>query len=177
MPCTPDRLVRKLLSLGPTHVVFIAVTVGSITAAVFASGLAGALHTFPFYDTVASLTFGILVAALPLSILWAVELRQENRRREHTERSLEQSERQLRTLIDAVPVLIAFVDADGHICISNRAHAAWFGLCPGEVVGMSVRDLLGGQPYEDCREQIDAALSGKHITFEGLLCDARGERG
>ncbi len=175
MTSASDRLVRKLFGLGFAHIAVAATCSALFTLAIFRLGAADALRTLPFHDTVTGVAFGILLAALMLSTLWGTELRRENQRREQTERSLERSERKLRTLIDAVPVLIAFVDADGIVRVSNRAHSAWFGAKPGELVGQSVRDILGGQAYKENQKQIDAALAGNHVSFEGPLRNAKGD--
>ena len=51
--------------------------------------------------------------------------------------------RRLRLLIDRLPALIAYWDADLHNVIANEAHREYFGLGPAEIRGRHLRDLLG----------------------------------
>ena len=76
------------------------------------------------------------------------------------------NERELRLIADALPVLIAFIDA-GHVYrFANEAYRDWFFLPPTEVVGRDVRELLGPAGYAARRERIDEALGGKPVLFE-----------
>ncbi len=175
MASAPDQMVRSLLGFRPAQVILVGAAAAIVTALAAATVITRTLGVLPIDEAAVTFLFGTLVTALLLSILWAVELRSQNRKKLHTERSLEQSERNLRTLIDAIPVIIAFIDADGRIRTSNRAHADWFGISPGEIIGASVHDLLEGQFYESSRKQIEAALSGQHVRFEGPLRNRKGD--
>ncbi len=84
-------------------------------------------------------------------------------------------DRKLRTLIDAVPVLIAYVDSEERLRASNRAHSQWFGHAPDEIIGRPVKELLGDAEYNGVRRQIGHALAGKQTRFEGPLRNARGQ--
>ena len=103
-------------------------------------------------------------------------------RRTAEERALA-NERELRLIADALPVLIAFVDAGGLCRFVNRAAADWFFRDPEAVLG---RDLLaaigppeadaGAAPLAALREQVGRALAGEAVAFEAdwPIRDGRG---
>ena len=72
----------------------------------------------------------------------------------------------LRTLLDALPVLIAYVDERQHYCFSNLAHQQWFGYSPQEIAGMSLQQVLGDKAYQVLRPFIEQALRGDQVKFE-----------
>ncbi|MEH3064465.1 MAG: PAS domain S-box protein [Methylobacterium radiotolerans] len=78
----------------------------------------------------------------------------------------EASARELRLITDALPVLIAFIDACHVYRFANEAYKDWFSALPGEVVGRDVRELLGPAAYAVRRPFIDRALGGEPVTFE-----------
>ena len=91
---------------------------------------------------------------------------------------LEKAEHDLRTVLDAVPVMIGYWDCDLHNRVANRAHHEWFGVEPGQMPGRSVHDLLGPDLYERSRSHIEAALRGEPQSFERSVMrpDGQGER-
>ncbi|MGD8587690.1 MAG: ATP-binding protein [Chromatiales bacterium] len=76
---------------------------------------------------------------------------------------------QLRTLLDALPVLIAYVDARQCYCFSNLAHQSWFGYAPQQIAGMSLLQVLGDEAYAVLRPFIEQALHGEQVKFELLV--------
>ena len=75
----------------------------------------------------------------------------------------------LRTLLDALPVLIAYVDERQRYCFSNLAHQLWFGYSPEEIAGMSMHQVLGDEAYRVLRPFIEQALRGQQVKFELLV--------
>ncbi|MBD2034250.1 PAS domain-containing protein [Leptolyngbya sp. FACHB-321] len=86
--------------------------------------------------------------------------------RKQTEAALEQREAELRLVTDAVPALIAFVDADQRYRFNSRGYEAWFGQPLTEVYGKPVREVLGEAVYEAIRPYIEQVLAGQPVTFE-----------
>ena len=82
--------------------------------------------------------------------------------------------RRLRLLIDRLPALIAYWDADLHNVIANEAHREYFGLGPAEIRGRHLRDLLGAESYELTRPYVEGALAGEEQLFERTLVDVHG---
>ncbi|TXM72793.1 PAS domain-containing protein [Methylobacterium sp. WL12] len=82
------------------------------------------------------------------------------------EKRVEASERELRLITDALPVLISFIGADHVYRFANKAYDDWFSVPAEEIVGRDVRDLLGTAAYAARKPHMDRALSGEAVTFE-----------
>lgn len=87
-------------------------------------------------------------------------------RRRQTEAALRHSEGQLRLLTDALPVLIADVDAQLRYRFNNRAYEHWFGLPRSAITGHYIWEIWGDALYRQIRPHIEAALSGQQVTYE-----------
>ena len=74
--------------------------------------------------------------------------------------------RELRLVTDALPVLIAFVDASGIYRFANDAYEHWFFLPADQVIGRHVMDVLGPEKYAKRRYFIERALAGEEIRSE-----------
>jgi PAS domain S-box-containing protein len=72
-------------------------------------------------------------------------------------------------IIDAVPALVGYVDADERYRFNNCAYAQWFGRPAGDVVGRHIRDVLGDAIYTAITPHVRAALSGRLVTFDTAL--------
>ena len=83
-----------------------------------------------------------------------------------SEEGLTASRRQLRTIIDALPALVAYVDADRRYRFCNRAYEQWFGRPGTEIEGNHLRDVLGDAAYQGVRTHIDRVLDGEPVSFE-----------
>lgn len=79
------------------------------------------------------------------------------------------TEQQLRTLADALPVLISHVSEDLRYLFVNRAYEQWFGRTRDEVVGRSVSDVIGGEALEAVLPKIQQVLAGEHLSFEQFM--------
>ncbi len=86
--------------------------------------------------------------------------------RRETEIALRAREADLRLVADAMPVLIAFVDADLSFRFANAAYIDWFGLAPGEVTGRRVQDLMGPDEFAARKPFLDRALAGEDVRLE-----------
>jgi PAS domain S-box-containing protein len=66
---------------------------------------------------------------------------------------------------DAVPVMIAYCDASLHYRFVNRALADWFERPRREILGKSMRELLGEDAYPMREPMLKAALGGERQWF------------
>ncbi len=89
---------------------------------------------------------------------------------------LEADARQLRAIADAVPALIAYVDAGQRYRFNNEAYARWFGRTPEQLRGMHISELLGTSAYEAVRAEIERALAGETVSYEKLVPYEQGSR-
>jgi len=81
-------------------------------------------------------------------------------------RQLEQSEEQFRLVTDALPVLIAYVDAQQHYRLTNLAHEDWFGRRRSDINGCSIQEVLSGEAYQQICSYIETVLAGQSVTYE-----------
>lgn len=85
------------------------------------------------------------------------------------EETARETERQLRLVIDALPVCIAYIRADGHYDLVNDTYEKWFDMSRDDIVGKHASDVIGKKAFAMLQPQIDIALSGKASTFEGSV--------
>ncbi|HMB29526.1 MAG TPA: PAS domain-containing protein, partial [Blastocatellia bacterium] len=86
-----------------------------------------------------------------------------------------EGERFLRLITDHSPVLIAYVGTDRTYKFVNKSYAERFGLRQQDLVGRTIRDVLGEEVYAGIEPYVDAALRGERVEFEREL--AYGEVG
>jgi PAS domain S-box-containing protein len=75
----------------------------------------------------------------------------------------------LRLVMDAVPALISYVDADLRYRFNNHAYEEWFGVSRNHFVGMSMKEALGEAAFARLKPRIDLVLAGQHVKFESEL--------
>jgi PAS domain S-box-containing protein len=95
-----------------------------------------------------------------------LRLEQEASEREQARQALLGSEHQLRLIADALPMTIAYVDADGRVRFANLAAARWFDGKAAELPGRAVRELLTPSLLAQVRQPMEAALSGQRVDFD-----------
>ncbi|MDI2590499.1 PAS domain-containing protein [Pseudomonas sp. N3-W] len=85
--------------------------------------------------------------------------------RKHTEQALRQSQTELQLIINAMPILISYVDREERFRLNNAAYLDWYGLTPQELFGRTIHDVLGDEAYAPRAEYIAQALAGKPCSF------------
>ncbi len=95
--------------------------------------------------------------------------------RKRAEQALLQSEKQLRTITNALPVLISYIDSDHRYRFNNRAYEEWFGYSQTEVVGQHLRDVLGESAYQEIEPYLNVAFSGRMVVYESPIAYRRGK--
>jgi PAS domain S-box-containing protein len=79
-------------------------------------------------------------------------------------------------IADALPALIAYVDADERYRFVNAAYSTWFGVTKEQLQGLTVEDLLGPDLATAVRPHRQAALSGESVFFETFVAHTDGSR-
>jgi len=69
-------------------------------------------------------------------------------------------------VVDHLPVLVAYVDAEQRYRFNNMAYEKFFGQKPRDIYGKTMHELLGDTAYHALQPYIDQALSGKAVEFE-----------
>lgn len=82
---------------------------------------------------------------------------------------VEQSAEQLRLITDSLPVLIGYLDKEEKYRFANKAYESWFPLKSEELLGRSVRDVVGEVAYGNVKQYIDRALAGERLDFESKM--------
>lgn len=77
-------------------------------------------------------------------------------------------------LVDALPVLVSYLDTDFRYREVNAAYEDFFGIAADAIRGRHVSDLLGERVFRDIREPLEAARSGERINFEHVLTSPEG---
>lgn len=85
------------------------------------------------------------------------------------QRALQESEARLRTVADALPMRVAYIDADERYRFNNLAYERGFGRPRDELHGQTVRALLGDAAYSKVEPHIRAALRGEAVTFQSEM--------
>ena len=86
--------------------------------------------------------------------------------REEAQQARARSERQLRTIADAIPVMIAHVDADGYVRFTNTAAQRWCRRTRAELEGHRVEESLPHEVYARVRPSIEMAQGGEKVDFD-----------
>jgi len=68
-------------------------------------------------------------------------------------------------VVNRIPAMVAYWDRHEECRFSNEAYREWFGRGPEEMIGMTLKELLGPL-YELNRPHIRGALAGKTQEFE-----------
>ena len=89
--------------------------------------------------------------------------------RRETEEALRRREHELRLVANAIPALVSSIDAQQRYQFVNTAYEQWFGHPSDEILGRTMRDVLGEAAYERLQPHVEAALAGRPVTFEALV--------
>lgn len=115
-------------------------------------------------------TLLLMAACVLLAIFAERELRAHRR----TSLRLGQAERELRTIVDSLPVLVAYWDHQLINRMSNIAHQQWLGLSPEQMQGRHLDDLIEETHRLRIRPHLDAVLAGEAQRFEDEVADRNG---
>ncbi|AHE51734.1 GGDEF and EAL domain-containing protein [Sphingomonas sanxanigenens] len=80
----------------------------------------------------------------------------------------------LREFANTAPALIAYIDHTLTYRYANETYRLWRGLAPDDIVGKSMREIVGERSYAMLESKARAALDGEAVIYEMELFD--GER-
>lgn len=80
--------------------------------------------------------------------------------------ALRHSEEKLKTIIDSIPALIAYVDRNEVYQFANRGYAEWFGLNKEEIVGRTIESVFGPELYPLVRQRLAVVDRGERVSYE-----------
>jgi PAS domain S-box-containing protein len=79
------------------------------------------------------------------------------------------SAHRLQLLTDALPVLIGYITLDVRYGFVNQAYDAWFHQKPADLLGQSVREVVGERAYAAVEGYIARALAGERVDFTACM--------
>ncbi len=80
--------------------------------------------------------------------------------------AVETSEQQLKLVTNALPVLIGYLDKEERYRFANKAYEKWFHVNPEDLLGKTVREVVGEASYQNIRMNIERAQTGEMLEFE-----------
>lgn len=90
------------------------------------------------------------------------------------QRALQDSEARLRTVADALPMRVAYIDSEERYRFNNLAYERGLGRPRDELSGKTVRELLGEEVYRTVEPHIRRALAGESVTFQSEMAGPAG---
>jgi two-component system, OmpR family, sensor histidine kinase VicK len=103
-----------------------------------------------------------------------LNLKQEISDRQQAENALRRSEEQLSLITNALPVLIAYVDADQNYQFNNQAYQQWLGKAPHRIQGQPLKQVWGEDCYQRMEPWVKQALAGEVVLYENEIHWADG---
>lgn len=85
---------------------------------------------------------------------------------EQSEAARREREGQLALLVDAMPVLVVFVDRAGVFRLVNGRAKEWFGVEPARLIGRSLREMARPEVFAELEPLVRRALAGENIAAE-----------
>jgi len=104
------------------------------------------------------------------------ELQREIHQRINTENKLNISREQLSIVINNLPALIAYIDAEEKYLFFNKAYADYYHIQNQGESPLSLSDLLSDAEYAQEKPRIVQVLAGKNIQFEDEKQNPNGEK-
>ncbi len=92
-------------------------------------------------------------------------------------RARAESERFLKSIINAVPNMIGYWDKNLRFRFANEAYQEWHGKRPDAIIGMDVREMMGERLYGMNEPHIRRALAGEPQRFQRMLPKVDGSVG
>lgn len=96
-----------------------------------------------------------------------LELKQEINDRRQAENALRRSEEQLRLITNALPVLIAYVDANQNYQFNNQAYEKWLGQSPESIRGKHLKEIW--HCYDRMEPWVKKVLAGEVVVYENEI--------
>jgi PAS domain S-box-containing protein len=82
---------------------------------------------------------------------------------------IEEKERLLSLVTDALPALVAYIGTDMTYRFANATYREWFGVDPASLVGQHPERVVGREAYHAVRPALLRALAGEKVSTEATL--------
>ncbi len=119
------------------------------------------------------------IKALPLrdgrgTVQYALVIAQDITQQRQVIAKLHHRDRQLRQITDAVPSMIAYVDAEERHGYANQAYAQGFERSPEDIVGQPLKAVVGSIIYPQIQACLPTVFSGETVSFDLTLITQAG---
>ncbi|MDH5410529.1 MAG: PAS domain-containing protein, partial [Alphaproteobacteria bacterium] len=94
---------------------------------------------------------------------------QDTTERELAAQALSESEAQMRTIADNLPVFIAYIDNELRYGFVNSTVEKWYGRSSRDIIGRKISDIVLSETYRRLLPRMEAVLSGQAMIFEDSL--------
>lgn len=74
----------------------------------------------------------------------------------------------IRSVVDSVPALISYLDADRKYVFVNHRYEDWFGIPASRIEGRRIQDVVPKRIYDVLGPELDKAYLGETVSFETL---------
>ncbi|MBK8267306.1 MAG: PAS domain S-box protein [Planctomycetes bacterium] len=81
----------------------------------------------------------------------------------------------LRVLVDVLPVVVFYLNVQGHVRFINRASISLLGIDSETAMGRHIRDVMGEALYKQSQECIERAIRGAAVDYELILENSQSE--
>ena len=72
-------------------------------------------------------------------------------------------------MIDAVPAMITYLDTKERYLFCNQPYMDMLGRTDDQLLGRSLKEVLGAEAFETLKPRIEAVLSGTPVRFEAEI--------
>jgi PAS domain S-box-containing protein len=93
----------------------------------------------------------------------------ENTEKAAAQREVARMAMELKTVTDALPVLIAFLDRDHIYHFANSYYRDWLGVDPAQIIGRHARDIVGERVYSARLHLIERAMAGEAVVADTFM--------
>ena len=118
-----------------------------------------------------AITLSLMAGCLALTWLFAREIR----RGQLIAQRLRRAQRDIGAVLDSVPSMIAYWDAQLTNRFANRAYLECFGFKPADIQGRAMRDVIGDHLVDKNLPYARLALEGHRQVFERTITDVNGK--
>lgn len=106
---------------------------------------------------------------LPDGRRWLIAVVNDITLRKNAEAALAEREAWLRLITDSSIACIGYIDTDERFRFCNKTYEHWYGLSPEEILGRSIREVVGEAGYPQVEAHYREALGGRRTHYEREL--------
>jgi PAS domain S-box-containing protein len=107
--------------------------------------------------------------------IYVQEIIRDITERKEAEKALREREKQLLLVTDNFPGLVSTVDKDLRYRFASAGHERIFGILSVDVVGLTMREVLGNETFKQVEPYIKQTFAGEQVTFVNPIKTPIGE--